>query len=184
MTPRHMSVAVATIILAGLAFDGASAQQKPAPAALKADLGLITGSIDSPSAITDPQRYCVNIAEQAAEARFAWQAKTIAELEKEIDKRIADLEAKRAEYQDWMKRREEILAKAENHLVNIYAKMRADAAALQLAALDDDMGAAVLAKLNARTASAILNEMEPGRAAQLTKAMVDAVRGAQTEKKT
>jgi flagellar motility protein MotE (MotC chaperone) len=34
------------------------------------------------------------------------------------------------------------------------------------------MAAALLAKLNSRNASAILNEMEPGRAARLTAAMV------------
>lgn len=158
--------------------------QDVAPGIFKADLGLITGSTTPAEPGTSSQQYCVNIADQAADARFAWQAKTINELEKEIDKRLAELEAKRAEYQEWSKQRDEVLAKASEHVVSIYAKMRADAAALQLAVLDDKIASAVLVKLNARTASAILNEMEPGRAAQLTKAMVDAARGVAAGKKS
>lgn len=175
------------LIAAGFFFllqASAALSQDVAPGIFKADLGLITGSTTPAEPQTGSQQYCVNIADQAADARFAWQAKTINELEKEIDKRLAELEAKRAEYQEWAKKRDEILAEASEHVVSIYAKMRADAAALQLAVLDDEIASAVLVKLNARTASAILNEMEPGRAARLTKAMVDAARGAPAGKKS
>ena len=152
----------------------------------KADLGLITGSITATASRdrSESQQFCINIADKAADARFAWQTKTIAELEKEIDKRISELDSKRAEYQEWLKNRDELLAKAEGHVVEIYAKMQTEAAAQQLAALDDDVAAALLAKLNARKASAILNEMEPGRAAQLTKAMVNSTKVAADEKKS
>jgi flagellar motility protein MotE (MotC chaperone) len=146
------------------------------PAANKADLGLITGSTNPPDAKTQSDQYCVNIADKAADARLAWQAKTISDLEQEIDKRIAELDAKRAEYQEWLAQRDEMLAKAEGHVVQIYAKLRPDAAALQLSALDDDIAAALLSKLSARNASAILAEMEPGRAAQLTKTIVKATK--------
>ncbi len=142
----------------------------------KADLGLITGSLNPPEAKTESEQYCVNISNKVADARFAWQAKTIGDLEKEIDRRIEELDAKRAEYQQWLAQRDEMLAKAEGHVVQIYAKLRPDAAALQLSALDDDIAAALLSKLSARNASAILAEMEPGRAAQLTKAIVRATK--------
>lgn len=158
--------------------------EEPAPAIFKSDLGLITGSTTPAEPQSTSQQYCVNIADQAADARFAWQAKTISELEKEIDKRLAELDAKRAEYQQWAKEREEALAKASDHVVGIYAKMRAESAALQLAVLDDQIAAAVLSKLNVRTASAILNEMEPGRAAQLTKAMAETLRAGTAGKKS
>jgi flagellar motility protein MotE (MotC chaperone) len=119
----------------------------------------------------DPQAYCTNIAPTAADARIAWQAKKLTELDTQIKQRIADLEAKRAEFQDWLARREEALKKAEDGVVAIYSKMRPDAAALQLAAMDDATAAAVLVKLNPRAASAILNEMSAERAARLTNAM-------------
>ncbi|CAN5118102.1 hypothetical protein BH10PSE7_BH10PSE7_30810 [soil metagenome] len=163
---------------------GAAPATEMQPAANKADLGLITGSIaGAADGQSDSQQYCVNIGNQAADARFAWQAKTIGDLEKEIDKRIAELDAKRAEYQAWLQARDELLAKAGGHVVEIYAKMRPEASALQIAALDDPMAAALLTKFNARTASAILNEMESGRAAQLAKAMVNATRVSSVEKK-
>ena len=50
--------------------------------------------------------------------------------------------------------------------------MKPDAAASQFAAMDDAMAGAIIAKLPPQSASAILNEMEPARAAQLTRGMV------------
>jgi flagellar motility protein MotE (MotC chaperone) len=54
--------------------------------------------------------------------------------------------------------------------------MRPDAAALQLAATDEETAAAVLSKLDARTSSTILGEMEPTHAARLTTIMVGAAK--------
>ena len=125
--------------------------------------------LDSPQ--SDVERYCTAIADAAADAHFAWQAKRLAELQTEVEERIAALEAKRAEYEEWLQRREESLAKAEASVVAIYSKMRPDAAAVQLARMEEETAAAVLAKLNSRLASAILNEMEPERAARLTSSM-------------
>ena len=52
-------------------------------------------------------------------------------------------------------------------MVDIYSRMRPEAAAAQLAALDESTAAAVLIKLNSRTASAILGEMDIPRAVSL-----------------
>ena len=46
--------------------------------------------------------------------------------------------------------------------------MRPDAAAQQLAAMDEETAAAVLTKLDPRIASIILNEMDRAQAARLT----------------
>jgi flagellar motility protein MotE (MotC chaperone) len=119
-------------------------------------------------ALTEETRqYCVNIRDAAVDARIAWQAETMRELEKQLADQVAALEVKRAEYEMWLKKREEFLRRAREDVVAIYARMRPDAAAGQLAGMDEDTAVAVLAKLNARNAGAILNEMEPARAAQL-----------------
>jgi flagellar motility protein MotE (MotC chaperone) len=115
--------------------------------------------------------YCANIADAAADARFAWQKEQLAVMERQVEERIKLLEEKRAEYEAWLKRRNEFLAKADESVVAVYAKMRPDAAALQLANMPDEAAAALLTKLNARTASAILSEMEAARAAGLARAM-------------
>ncbi len=117
--------------------------------------------------------YCSNIASAAADARFRWQKETLTTLEKEIDARIARLEAKRAEYEDWLRRRQDFLAKAGESIVAIYARMKPEAASQQLASMALEPAAAILARLDARVASAILNEMEPARAAQLAAVMTD-----------
>jgi len=118
--------------------------------------------------------YCANIADAASDARFALQKQALADMEKEIEGRIKVLEAKRAEYEEWLRRRNEVLTKADETIVLIYSRMRPDAAALQLTNMDEEIAAAVIARLNPRVASAVLNEMEPARAAQLANVITDA----------
>lgn len=147
------------LMVAG-AFASASAQEKPGPAA---------GRLPQESAdATVRDRYCASIADAAAEARIAWQTRTLADLEAQIEARIAQLKAERAKYEVWLRRREEFLKKAEESVVAIYSRMSPDAAAPQLAVLEDETAASVLARLKPRNAGAILSEMDPRRAAQLT----------------
>jgi flagellar motility protein MotE (MotC chaperone) len=123
-----------------------------------------TGAIEANAA----KDYCANIASAAADARFIWHKKVLAEIEVEIAKRVALLEEKTAEYQKWVVRRDEFSKKANDTVLRIYARMRPDAAAVQLAALDEETAAAVLMKLEARVASLILGDMDTAQAARLT----------------
>ncbi|MCJ2048313.1 MotE family protein [Methylobacterium sp. J-070] len=132
--------------------DRATAQQKPAEP--KAE--------EARSA-----QYCAGIASAAADARFTWQKEALAALAKDVEARIGQLEAKRAEYETWLKRRQAFLAKADESVTAIYAKMRPEAASQQLTAMDTEAAAAILTRLEPRVASAIMNEMDPGRAARL-----------------
>lgn len=115
-----------------------------------------------------PNPYCEAVADAASDARFAWQAKTLEAMRLDIEERAARLEEKRAETELWLTRRQDFLNKAEDRIVSIYSRMRADAAAAQIAAMQDDAAVALLSKIDARAASAIFNEMEPVRAAHLT----------------
>jgi flagellar motility protein MotE (MotC chaperone) len=119
------------------------------------------------SSLPPAQQYCVSIADAAADARLAWQAKTLAEMQQEVEKRVARLEEKIAEYRQWVARRDEFSKRAQDNLLNIFSRMRSDAAALQLAVMDEVTAAALLNKLDARVSSAILGEMEPNHAARL-----------------
>lgn len=116
-------------------------------------------------------QYCNNIVDAAADARFARQAAALAALEQDIEVRLTQLEAKRAEYQDWLDRREKFLKTAEEGLIAIYTQMKPDAASAQLSVMDEMTAAAIISKLTPRTASAILNEMNPAKAAALTNIM-------------
>jgi flagellar motility protein MotE (MotC chaperone) len=114
------------------------------------------------------EEYCTNIADAAADARFAWQKKVLTDLEQQIAHRIAQLEEKTAEYRTWLARRDEFSQKANATLLRIYSRMRPDAAAAQIAELDEETAAALLTNFEGRTASLILNEMDAGKAARLS----------------
>ncbi len=104
--------------------------------------------------------YCRNIANAAADARYARQVDAIAEMAKELDQRIASLEAKRAEYEDWVKRREEFLSRADAAWSRSIRRCGRTRRPSNSPSMDQEAAAAILAQLNPRTASAILNEMD------------------------
>jgi flagellar motility protein MotE (MotC chaperone) len=122
------------------------------------------------------QRFCTNITDAARDRRYALQAKELERLRGDIDERIKALEAKRREYEDWLKRRDDFLTKAEDNVVKIYAKMKPDAAAERLAEVKIELAAGILMKLDARQASTILNEMDSKAAATITGVMASAAR--------
>ena len=112
-------------------------------------------------------QFCSNVADPAVDARLAWQLKELEKAESKLRDRIAEVEAKRAEYEKWMALRDELLKKAEASMVEIYSRMRPEAAATHIAGMSDETAAAVLAKLSPRNSSAIFNEMDSARAAHL-----------------
>lgn len=128
----------------------------------------------TPAGIEEIQKYCSNISDNAADARYAIQAKELSELRAEVDQRVKALEEKRKEYEVWLQRRNEFISKAQDSLVEIISKMKPDAAAAQLALIGDEAAAALLLKLNSRTSSVILNEMPPEKSAQLARVIVGA----------
>lgn len=169
--PAIAGVAMAAVLAVTI---GSARAEEPAPAkepAGTADPADAAEPAAAPTAATVAAQYCNNIADAAADARFARQAAALAVLERDIEDRLARLEAKRAEYQDWLDRREKFLKTAEEGLIAIYTQMKPDAASAQLSIMDEMTAAAILSKLPPRTASAILNEMDPTKAAQLTNIM-------------
>jgi flagellar motility protein MotE (MotC chaperone) len=133
----------------------------------------VTGSVGEQS---DVARFCSNIADAARDRRYALQAEELKQLQAQVDSRLKALEAKRAEYEAWLKRREVFLARAEEGVVKIYADMKPDAAAERLAEVNAELAAAILMKLEPRKAGVILNEMNTKAAATLTGIMASAAR--------
>ncbi len=122
------------------------------------------------------QRFCSNIADAARDRRYALQRQQLTTLQADIDKRIKQLEEKRADYESWLKRRDDFIAKATDGVVEIYSKMKPDGAAPQLTDLPPELAAAILMKLQPRQASLILTEMDAKAAAMLTRIMTSAAR--------
>jgi len=183
--PAPSPAAVTEITTGSIGASGSTQMLSPTDAARlfaeKDDAGtseLTTGAVDGQG--SDLSRgYCANIAVAATDARIALQKMKLAEVEREITKRIATLEAKTAEYKAWVERRDEFLKRATNSLVKIYAQMEPDAAAQQLVSMDEETAASLLMKADPQNASAILNEMPPDKAARLTATIAGAARVAE-----
>lgn len=141
----------------------ADAAAKPAPQPKPAAPASAAADPDGEAA-----QFCRNISDAASDARFSWQVRVLEQLDKQVKESVDRLEVKRAEYEDWLKRREDFLHKVEDGVVEMYGRMRPEAAAPQIANMTEEVALSVLMKLKPRTSSAILSEMEPTRAARLT----------------
>jgi flagellar motility protein MotE (MotC chaperone) len=154
--PMLLSVAAILLACPATAQDGRKPEsQKPKATA------------DKPVADIEASRFCANVAPSIAEARIAWETKRLSELDAQVKQRLADLEKAEASVQEWVAKRDTNLKAASDNLVAIYAKMQPETAAVQIAAMDDQMAAAILGKLKPSAAGAILNEMEAERASKL-----------------
>ncbi|MGY6707025.1 MAG: MotE family protein [Rhizobiaceae bacterium] len=157
-----MAIAATALVLAFAA---------PMPASTQAVPEQLEGMVNE-----DIRRFCTNIADAARDRRYSLQRMELETLQTDIESRIAALEAKRAEYESWLKRRDDFLDQAQGSLVDIYGRMRPDAAAERLAELRVDLAAAIVMKLDSRQASIILNEMDAKVAAALTAVIASASR--------
>nr|WP_321454795.1 MotE family protein [uncultured Cohaesibacter sp.] len=156
------------ILFSGLPYV-ASAQAAPTPKAEKP--AISEKSVDT----IDADRYCSNISNLASEQRYAWQLHNLIRLQKDIDERVAELEGLRADVQDWISKRDKALNEAKEHIIAVYERMRPEAAAERLASIDDQVAIALLSKMKPRFVSAILNEMDAGKASDLTQEMASLV---------
>ena len=113
------------------------------------------------------QKFCTNIADAARDQRYLMQKQELEKLQADVDARIATLESRREEYEDWLKRRNDFLRQAEVGLVDIFKTMKADAAAPQLEEMNLEVAAAIIMKLPARQSGLVLSEMDPQKAGMI-----------------
>jgi len=156
------------IIILSLSINQAKAQETVPVELETAPPALI--NLDDESSV----RFCRNIETQAEATRFELQMQRLDAKKQEINERIEVLEQKRAEYENWLKKRDDFLEKTQNSFIAIMAKMKPDAAAEQLALSDDMVAASILLKLKAAQASAIMNALPAEKAANLTHILASA----------
>lgn len=120
------------------------------------------------------QQYCTNVIDQARDQRYLLQKQDLEKLQQDIDNRIAVMEARKAEYEDWLQRRNDFMKQAEANLVNVYKTMKADAAAPQLQEINAGIAAAIIMKLPPRQSGLILAEMDAKKAATIASIMSSA----------
>ena len=110
------------------------------------------------------QQFCTNIADAARDQRYLMQKQELEKLQGEVDTRIATLQQRREEYEDWLKRRNDFLARAKVGLVDVFKAMKPDAAAPQLEEMNMEIAAAIIMQLPARQSALFLSEMDPQKA--------------------
>lgn len=122
---------------------------------------------------TEIERFCGNISARAGDTRSTLQIEKMLQLKADIEERIKTLEAKRAEYETWLAKRNNFLDKTKNSLIEIITKMKPGVAAQQLALVDHYTAASLILKLNPRVSSAIMNELPPQTTAAITQILVN-----------
>lgn len=120
--------------------------------------------------------YCSNIRDLAKDARHLRQFNELKGLSEQIDAKVKQLRKRTAEYKKWYELRRKFADQATQTLVKIYSKMRPDSAAAQISAMNKMTAAALIIKLDTRIASAVLNEIEPKKAAMLSGIIAAAAR--------
>ncbi|WFU02435.1 MotE family protein [Rhizobium sp. CB3171] len=145
---------VATALL--LSVSAATAQEAPKPV------------VDPASSQDEIKQFCTNIADPARDQRYLLQKQELEKLQADVDQRIATMDKRKAEYEDWLKRRDDFLKTADSGLVDIYKNMKPDAAAASLNEVKVTVAAAIIMKLSPRQSSLILAEMDAQKAAVVT----------------
>lgn len=118
--------------------------------------------------LSPAQQYCSNIMDATTAAQIAQQTRNLEKAQKQVDDRLGLLAEKADVLKKWIKLREDFTARATESLVQIYSKMKPDAAAPQLAAMDEMVAAAIMSKLTPKASSLIMTEMEVAKAARLS----------------
>lgn len=145
-----------------LAFGPAAAQDAAKP------------TVDPASSQDEIKQFCTNIADPARDQRYLLQKQELEQLRADVDQRIATMDKRKAEYEDWLKRRDDFLKTADLGLVEIYKNMKPDAAAASLNDVKITIAAAIIMKLSSRQSSLILAEMDAHKAAIITNIIASA----------
>ena len=171
--------AVQSLVVAGIwaamlvGAGSALAEDAPAPQPPAQPADTQTAAPDAPkppanASIDEIQRYCSNIIDPARDRRYLIQKQELEKLQGDVDQRLKALDKRKAEYQDWLQKRNDFLKMAEQDLVDMYKSMKPADAAPRLAAADINVTAAILLKLTPRQSGLILAQMDPDKAAKLT----------------
>jgi flagellar motility protein MotE (MotC chaperone) len=97
-------------------------------------------------------------------------------LRKEVEEKIAKYEKLLGQLQEKEKRKQDETNAKVDQLVKLFEGMPPDGAAARMAALDDEMAAAILVRMKTRKASAVLTLIEPKRVALIARKMAGGVK--------
>lgn len=124
-----------------------------------------SSQIESEEKLADA--YCKAVQPSLSESLVSWQRQKLTELRTEIEQKLDDLAQRRSELEAAERRQQDASQRVQGNFVAILVKMRPDAAASQLAAMEESAAAALITKMDVRSAGVILNEIPASKAARL-----------------
>ncbi|MDE1159716.1 MAG: MotE family protein [Neorhizobium sp.] len=132
------------------------------------------GPMSDQNSGSEIKQYCGNIVDAARDQRYALQKQDLDKLQADINDRIAMLDKRKVEYQDWLKKRDDFMKRADQNLVDVYKTMKPDDAAPQFENMDIRVAAAIIMKLPSRQSGLILSGMDAKKAANIATIMSNA----------
>ncbi len=169
--------------------EAAAGQAAPAASSERASAPVPAPSSSSSSSSSAAELRSREQALARREALLSTREEALSSLEEELNQRLAALEASRGEIETMTRRNEATLEEMKalreeqekekqqledariQHLVTAYKGMKPDQAGLLINSMDDDVAVAILSAMPGRNAGLILANVEPGKAARLTKAI-------------
>lgn len=113
------------------------------------------------------QDYCASFVKEAENARESRQKVELDALNATLDKKLAEINVKTAQLENWVSQREAIMAQATTSVLKIYDSMDPIVASQEIAKLDLVAASSILRKMKPKKASDILKEMPPTTAARI-----------------
>lgn len=118
---------------------------------------------------------CTLLMDEATKTALDVERRGILEATQEMVRQSDLLEQRIQVLKEWMERRDLLVRKVSKLVVDTFAKMKPEAAAVQLAAMDLGQAGAIVSRLEPDKLSAIVSEMDPGKAAAILVALNGAV---------
>jgi flagellar motility protein MotE (MotC chaperone) len=115
-----------------------------------------------------PTDYCTAAIANLMVDRTRVERQTLDELAARLDAQRQELDLKIESLKQWIGQRDTFRKQARDHVVQLYARMSAEAASTQLSILEPAVASAIISRLEPRVASLILGEMEAGQAARIS----------------
>ncbi|RWX77010.1 flagellar protein [Neorhizobium lilium] len=162
------SLAILAAAVSMVLLPSAQAQQPAQPQ-------LLGAAPEAGTSQQEVQQYCGTIVDAARDQRYLLQKQDLEKLQADVNDRIKMLETRRAEYEEWLKRRDDFMEKAKAGLVDIYRTSKADEVAPQFDEMDISIAAAIIMRLPPRQSSQILSAMDAKKAATVARIMASAV---------
>lgn len=114
---------------------------------------------------------CPIVLDPATQTAIESERRSLHAMAQDVADKTAILEQRTEALKAWLQKRDMLVRQVNKFITDTYSRMKADAAAAQLSAMDFAQAGAILSRLDPDKAGAIMSEMDPGKAATILAAL-------------